>query len=265
MRWLPVLCRCMQVSIVNSIPCRISKRLPQRLMHGAPASSWLHVSVTADSLMSRCQWISPHTSPEKILQLAVMMAGQCHGLSLCAAETEHVYWPAVPAQCIHKAPIRQLKQVEHTINERRLLQCITSSFCVRLFGAYQDAHSLMLLLEWVAGGAISFCRLPRLTARWVSDSVARSPYLLPCCKQRQQVSQHATAGVDHQSQTIASHSQHMVACPHLHCMLDPSQQSKAVCPSRISCCKSLLCSAHIFPHLRTRRRGVPSPGQGRRL
>ena len=55
------------------------------------------------------------------------------------------------AQVIRKAPIAEAKQVEHVANERRILQAAAHPFCVRLAGAYQDAHNLYLLLEWVGG------------------------------------------------------------------------------------------------------------------
>ena len=54
-------------------------------------------------------------------------------------------------QCISKATIKKTKQVEHVLNERALLETINSDFTVRLLGAYQDAHNLMLLQEWVGG------------------------------------------------------------------------------------------------------------------
>lgn len=55
---------------------------------------------------------------------------------------------------MHKAPITESKQVEHVINERRILQEASHPFCVRLCGAYQDRNSLYLLQEWVPGGEL---------------------------------------------------------------------------------------------------------------
>lgn len=46
---------------------------------------------------------------------------------------------------MHKAPITESKQVEHVINERKILQEASHNFCVRLCGAYQDRNSLYLL------------------------------------------------------------------------------------------------------------------------
>ncbi len=57
-------------------------------------------------------------------------------------------------QVMHKAPITESKQVEHVINERRILQEASHPFCVQLCGAYQDRNSLYLLQEWVPGGEL---------------------------------------------------------------------------------------------------------------
>lgn len=46
---------------------------------------------------------------------------------------------------MHKAPITESKQIEHVLNERRILEEASHPFCVRLCGAYQDRNSLYLL------------------------------------------------------------------------------------------------------------------------
>ncbi|KAJ9511311.1 hypothetical protein QJQ45_029755, partial [Haematococcus lacustris] len=73
---------------------------------------------------------------------------------------------------MHKAPITETKQIEHVINERRILEEASHPFCVQLCGAYQDRNSLYLLqvleadalhwqwaapspiCEWVPGGEL---------------------------------------------------------------------------------------------------------------
>lgn len=55
---------------------------------------------------------------------------------------------------MHKAPITESKQIEHVINERRILEEASHPFCVKLCGAYQDRNSLYLLQEWVPGGEL---------------------------------------------------------------------------------------------------------------
>ena len=55
---------------------------------------------------------------------------------------------------MHKAPIVESKQMEHVVNERRILEEATYPLCVQLKGAYQDKRSLYLLQEWVPGGEL---------------------------------------------------------------------------------------------------------------
>ncbi len=45
---------------------------------------------------------------------------------------------------MHKAPIVEPKQIEHVINERKILEAAQHPCCVRLCGAYQDRNSLYL-------------------------------------------------------------------------------------------------------------------------
>ena len=84
-------------------------------------------------------------------------------------------------QHIHKAPITKVKQIDHVLNERRLLEAAGSNFCVRLLGAFQDAKDLMLLQEWVGGaflriyvpGKLGLCSAGRLSQLLTSGCQAR--------------------------------------------------------------------------------------------
>ena len=49
---------------------------------------------------------------------------------------------------MHKAPIVEVKQMEHVVNERRILEEASHPFCVQLKGAYQDKLCLYLLQVW---------------------------------------------------------------------------------------------------------------------
>jgi hypothetical protein len=46
---------------------------------------------------------------------------------------------------MHKAPLVEAKQIEHVVNERKILGELQHPFLVGLVGAYQDATSLYLL------------------------------------------------------------------------------------------------------------------------
>ena len=60
---------------------------------------------------------------------------------------------------MHKAPLTEAKQIEHIVNERKILEAADYSFCVRLVHSFQDAKSLYLLQEWVSGNSLSSMRL----------------------------------------------------------------------------------------------------------
>ena len=46
-----------------------------------------------------------------------------------------------------KAAVVKLKQIEHTLNEKSLLQCIGSPFCVALLDSFKDNDCLYMSLE----------------------------------------------------------------------------------------------------------------------
>lgn len=52
---------------------------------------------------------------------------------------------------MHKSPLTEAKQVEHVVNERKILGLANHQFCVRLLRSFQDTSELYLLQEWVGG------------------------------------------------------------------------------------------------------------------
>ena len=52
---------------------------------------------------------------------------------------------------MHKSPLNEGKQVEHIVNERKILGAADHPFCVRLVRALQDTNELYLLQEWIGG------------------------------------------------------------------------------------------------------------------
>ena len=52
---------------------------------------------------------------------------------------------------MQKAPLTEAKQIEHVLNERKLLGAAKNQFCVRLEHAFQDKKHLYLLQEWIPG------------------------------------------------------------------------------------------------------------------
>lgn len=53
-----------------------------------------------------------------------------------------------------KAEIVRLKQVDHTMNEKHILDAIDHPFLVNMLGSFQDVQNLYLILEYVSGGEL---------------------------------------------------------------------------------------------------------------
>ena len=45
-------------------------------------------------------------------------------------------------------------QVEHTVNEKKILDVIDHTFLVKMYSTFQDDHNLYMIMEYVVGGEL---------------------------------------------------------------------------------------------------------------
>jgi serine/threonine protein kinase len=55
---------------------------------------------------------------------------------------------------LKKSEVINLRQVEHTLNEKHILEKLDCPFLVKLHGTFQDSNNLFLVLEYVQGGEL---------------------------------------------------------------------------------------------------------------
>jgi protein kinase A len=73
---------------------------------------------------------------------------------------------------LKKTQVVKMKQVEHTNDERRMLQRVKHPFLITLWGTFQDAKNLYMVMDFVEGGELfSLLRKSQVGRLSLSDPI----------------------------------------------------------------------------------------------
>ena len=78
---------------------------------------------------------------------------------------------------LHKEKIVKSKQIDHTNNEQQMLLSVQHPFIINLWGSFQDATNLYMVMDFVPGGEL-FTLLRRSNVRLLPPALSVSPLSL---------------------------------------------------------------------------------------
>jgi hypothetical protein len=148
----------------------IANSLQNLIIKDSPASSRRELSST--SSIQSLEKLIPST-PKKLLRLLDLQIlqtlgtgsfGRVHLVKL--KENEKYY----ALKVLKKADVVKLKQVEHTLNEKKILDGLCHPFLVSMVSSFQDSMNLYFVLEYIQGGEL-FTYLRKCTVRIVNQEI----------------------------------------------------------------------------------------------
>ena len=89
---------------------------------------------------------------------------------------------------LKKAQVVKMKQVEHTNDERKMLQKVKHAFLVTLWGTFQDSKNLYMVMDFVEGGEL-FSLLRKSQVSIVDSSLVLHGEVLTLADRNQSVFQ----------------------------------------------------------------------------
>ncbi|KAI7900784.1 camp-dependent protein kinase 8 [Cokeromyces recurvatus] len=126
-----------------------------------------HEMIKHDSALNLEQKPSTELNLKCFTLIRTLGTGSFGRVHLAKSKIDQSYYAI---KVLKKTDIVQLKQVEHTKNERSILAGVKYSFIVNLWGTFQDDANLYMVLDYVPGGELF--SLMRKTIR-LSEDVAK--------------------------------------------------------------------------------------------
>lgn len=83
---------------------------------------------------------------------------------LVQSKVNHLYYAM---KVLSKELVVRKKQVEHTVNERSVLMAVDYPFLIKLWGTFQDAANLYMVMEFVSGGEVFSLLRKQQVSRWL--------------------------------------------------------------------------------------------------
>lgn len=124
-------------------------------------------------------------SQEDFLLQRTLGTGSFGRVHLVQSKHNHRFYAM---KVLKKAQVVKMKQIEHTNDERRMLNRVRHPFLVTLWGTWQDSRNLYMVMDFVEGGEL----FSLLRKSQVSSALCPCPPPLPC----------------HRGPLLASHSPH---------------------------------------------------------
>jgi serine/threonine protein kinase len=78
-------------------------------------------------------------------------SGSFGRVHLVRSKLDNKFWAM---KALKKSEIVKLRQVEHTVNEKQILEELNMPFLVKMAGTFQDSNSLFIILEYIQGGEL---------------------------------------------------------------------------------------------------------------
>lgn len=77
--------------------------------------------------------------------------GRVHLVKSKLKDSKHPYYAL---KVLKKSEIVRMKQVEHTINEKNILDMLDHPFLISMMGTFQDYANIYIAMEFVSGGEL---------------------------------------------------------------------------------------------------------------